>query len=452
MRMVIRASILDKINTPTKAAPLAAFRILFGLIMLFSVIRFWSNGWIKTLYLDPIMHFHYTGFSFVTVPGNWVYLLFMLAGVSAMMVAIGFKYRWSIVLFFLSFTYIELMDKTTYLNHYYFVSVISFVLIFLPAHILYSVDASQNHSIKTRWIPRWNIDLIKCLIAIVYVYAGLAKLNYDWLFRAMPLTIWLPGKLDFFFLGELMHQKWMHYLFSWAGAIYDLFIVFFLMWKRTRVFAFFAVVVFHLLTSFLFPIGMFPYIMMVSATLFFSGDWHEKQLQKLFVKLGFYSEMDDDNNTHPSKFKLDVRSIILAGFLLFQLLFPLRSYLYSGSVFWHERGYRFSWRVMLMEKTGYANYKIVNGKTGKFFYVQNEDFLTPLQQKEMSTQADFMLEYAQFLENHFSKQGHEFLEIYVDSYASLNGRKSQTFVDNDVNLLELSYRELCLKHLANLDD
>ncbi|MCG8384651.1 MAG: HTTM domain-containing protein, partial [Cytophagales bacterium] len=41
----------------TKAAPLAAFRIFFGIMMFLSIVRFWSYGWIEKLYLQPKFFF-----------------------------------------------------------------------------------------------------------------------------------------------------------------------------------------------------------------------------------------------------------------------------------------------------------------------------------------------------------------------------------------------------------
>jgi len=121
--------------------------------------------------------------------------------------------------------------------------------------------------------------------------------------------------------------------------------------------------------------------------------------------------------------------------IILQIIIPWRYLIYPGNIFWTEEGYRFSWRVMLMEKTGYAQFKIVDGKSEKSFYVQNENFLTAFQQKQMSTQPDFILEYAHYLGDHFSSQGHQNVEVYVDSYAAINGRPSQRFVDPAVNLM-----------------
>lgn len=432
-------SIQNYINQNTKAAPLAVFRILFGVLMCISLIRFWAYGWIEKLYLSPKFHFHYYSLDFVTVPGKWVYLLFIVCGIAALFVALGVQYRIAIISFFLSFTYIELMDKTTYLNHYYFISVLSFIMIWLPAHRYFSFDAARDQSLKAEYIPRWTIDVLKLMLAIVYIYAGLAKLNYDWMAKAMPLTIWLPTKMDLPLLGQLIHKQWLHFAFSWAGALYDLTIVFLLLWKRTRIFGFTLVIIFHVLTRVLFPIGMFPYIMICSSLIFFGAGFHEKILSYIssVFRISILKFQNGLKHYTPSSW-IDKRAfLVISMFMCLQIIMPWRYLAYPGNVFWTEQGYRFSWRVMLMEKTGYANFKIVNGATGKRFYVQNDDFLTSFQEKQMATQPDMMLEYAHYLGDHFTSQGHEHVEVYVESYASLNGRKSQVYIDPTLNLMEV---------------
>jgi len=426
-------------NKTTNAAPLAVFRICFGLLMLISIVRFWYNGWIEKLYLNPQFHFHYYGFEFITVPGNFTYVLFIICGLSALCFAVGYKYRFAIIVFFLSFTYIELMDKSTYLNHYYFVSVTSFILIFLPAHNYFSLDAYLRPKLRFNKIPKWTIDILKLMLCIVYIYAGLAKLNNDWLFKAMPLSLWLPAKFNLPLFGDLMQQKWLHFAFSWAGAAYDLTIPFLLMYAPTRIFAFLLVVIFHLLTALLFPIGMFPYLMIIATLLFFSISFHQSILKKISQVLHLPKQIFDNAKAlnYFNCFFGKMAFVLLCFATIFQLLFPLRFLLYPGNVLWTEQGYRFAWRVMLTEKTGAANFKIVDAITGKRFYVQNDDFLTALQEKQMSTQADFIIEYAHLLGKHFENQGHQNIEVYVESYAALNGRPSQTFVKQNVNLLNI---------------
>ena len=420
------------------ASPLIIFRIVFGFMMLYSIIRFWSKDWINTLYLQPKFHFTYYGFEWVKPLGNLTYLLFFICGLSALFVALGFKYRVAIITFFLSFTYIELMDKTTYLNHYYFISILSFLLIFLPANSSFSIDSYLKKK-SYRLVPKWSIDAIKLLVSIVYVYAGLTKINSDWLFKSMPLKIWLPSKYDLPFIGEtLMQQNWFHYAMSWSGMIYDLTIPFLLLYKKTRWFAFGLVVFFHVFTGILFPIGMFPYVMIVSSLIFFEAGFHHKIILFLIYILNYFFKLKQKivaKEIYSFKHQ-KITILVLSLFFIVQLFLPFRYALYPNELFWTEEGYRFSWRVMLMEKMGYANFKITNSKTGVFFYVDNQDFLTPLQEKQMSFQPDFILEYAHFLGDHFKSKGHKNIQVFVESYVALNGRLSQPFINKNIDLYQ----------------
>ena len=420
----------------TEASPLAVFRIFFGIMMFISIIRFWLNGWIDKLYIEPKFFFSYYGFEFVKPVGQYTYIIFFVCAIASLLVAVGYRYRLSIIFLFLSFTYIELMDKTTYLNHYYFISILSFLMIFLPASAYYSLDAKLKPNKAYQKIPKWTIDSIKLLLTIVYFYAGLAKLNSDWMLQAMPLKIWLPSKYGIPFLGSIMDYEWVHYAFSWSGAVFDLTIPFLLWNKKTRAIAFILVIIFHLLTRVLFPIGMFPYIMIVSVLIFFDNNFHNKILQWISKILRIQKERFDNQSTlnivqtKSHQFKLQ----LIVVFFVFQLLIPFRYLLYPGELFWTEEGYRFSWRVMLMEKAGNAQFKIKDSSTGKMFYVDNTQFLTSFQEKQMATQPDFILEYAHFLENYYSRKNITSPEVYVESFVALNGRRSMRFIDNEVNL------------------
>ncbi len=357
------------LNSYSQASTLSFFRLAFGLMMVFSLIRFASYNWIEEFYIIPKFHFKYFGFSWVKTLGNYTYFLFVISGITAFFVAIGYKYRIAIITFFLSFTYIELIDKTTYLNHYYFVSVISFVMIFLPANCFFSVDAYKNPKIAFQKIQSWNIDIIKFLLAIVYFYAGLAKINSDWLFSAMPLKMWLPNNSDLPIFGSLLNENWVHYAFSWTGMVYDLSIVFLLLYKRTRIFAFVLVVIFHVLTRILFPIGVFPYIMIISTLIFFDSTFHEKVLRfisKIF-KINFTVFKNERQFIENKTMFYKTKILVITLFLLFQIFFPFRYFLYRNELFWTEEGFRFSWRVMIMEKAGYTQFIVKDEISKKKF-------------------------------------------------------------------------------------
>ncbi|WP_130735834.1 HTTM domain-containing protein [Flavobacterium sp. J27] len=425
------------LNKKSETVTLAFFRLAFGLMMLFSLIRFASYGWIDKFYIQPRFHFTYYGFEWVKPWGTYTYILFFICGLAALFVAIGYRYKIAIIIFFLSFTYIELMDKTTYLNHYYFISVVSFILIFLPANANYSFDAFLNKNVKKLQIPSWNIDILKLTLAIVYFYAGLAKLNSDWLLEAMPLKIWLPNQSNTPIIGNLFHHEWVQYAFSWFGALYDLIIPFLLWNKKMRNIAFVFVVVFHVLTKILFPIGVFPYVMIISTLIFFSAGFHKRIMNHIFAafksKVGVF-EVEERNNRNEKQSLNHLKMYFLALFMVFQLLFPFRYLLYPDELFWTEEGFRFSWRVMLMEKAGYAQFYVTDATTKQKKVIDNSRFLTPFQEKQMAFQPDFILEYAHFLHNYYQKTGVNNPIVTVDSYVALNGRLSKRYIDPNIDL------------------
>jgi hypothetical protein len=427
----------------TSAAPLAVFRFALGMLLFVSIIRFWSKGWIHDLYIEPKYFFPFYGFEFVTAPGQYIYVLFAVCGLSAFLFAIGLFYRVSSIALFLTFTYIELIDKSTYLNHYYFVSMICLMMIFLPAHVCYSLDAYRKKSIAAQTIPQWCIDSLKLFVCIIYIFAGLAKVNSEWLLNAQPLRIWLPSKNDLPLIGSFFNYVWVAFVFSWAGCLYDLSIPFLLLKRSTRFFAYGAVVGFHALTAILFPIGMFPYIMVATALIFFSPDFHEKVLNT--VRSWFSQPGHPATVSRTFEYPIASRNVLIGLFILFfsiQVAMPLRYLFYPDELFWTEEGYRFSWRVMLMEKSGHAEF-IVADQDGRRAVVDNREFLTPLQEKMVSTQPDMVLQFAHILRDHYAALGWRSPEVYVDSYVVLNGRLGKPLIDP---LTDLAKQEDSFQH------
>lgn len=409
--------IMTEINKPVSITPLVRFRIVFGLLMFASLIRFWVRGWIDTVYIKPPFHFSYSGFEWVKTLGSpGMYILFLVVIVAALFIALGFFYRIAAAVFFLGFTYVELIDVTTYLNHYYFISLIAFLMIWLPANKKFSLDVYFKRTAQAEAVPAWTVGIIRFQLAVVYIFAGLAKLNYDWLIEAQPMKTWLPAKSHLPIVGSLMYKEWVAYLFSWFGAVYDLFIVFFLINKKTRPVAYFFVVVFHVATAIFFPgIGMFPYVMIASTLIFFPG----KKIE--------------GSGGVPIKYPSFI-PYALVFYAVIQILVPLRFLIYPGHLFWHEEGFRFSWRVMLMEKAGAAYFRVKEKGSGRRFEVSNSEFLTPLQEKMMSTQPDMIVKYAKYLAEVYEKRGIKDPEVSAEIYVTLNGARSRLFIDSTVNL------------------
>ena len=108
-------------NRQVDIAPLAVLRVLFGALMAFSTVRFMAKGWVTELFVTPVNFFTYYGFSWVRPLGEtgiWaVHIAMVLLSLGIML---GLAYRFSVVMFLVLFTYVELIDVTNYLNHYYF--------------------------------------------------------------------------------------------------------------------------------------------------------------------------------------------------------------------------------------------------------------------------------------------------------------------------------------------
>ena len=425
---------------PVDAGSLAVFRIVFGLLGLFIVARFFAYGWIGELYIEPAHYFTYPGFGWVKPWPEWgMYAHFAALGLLALGIAAGYRYRLCAALFFLGFTYVELLDKTSYLNHYYWAALVSLLMVFLPLHRSLSVDAWLKS--RTLWgsAPTGVVWLLRGQLAAVYVFAGMAKLNPDWLLEAQPLHIWLQDHTGLPLVGPLLGEIWTAYAFSWAGALFDLTIVGWMLWRRTRPFAYLVLAGFHLLTYLLFPqIGVFPWLMAGAALILFPPDWPRRLIGRSNRGCRLTGGSPDLSSSPPEK---ETRSWLpalaiaaVAVYVAVQVALPLRHYSYPGNVRWNEEGYRFAWRVLLTEKVGMVEYRVYDPTAGHRWRVDPEVYLTPLQAERMTTQPDMILETAHIIARDFAARGHASVQVYADVYVAMNGRKSARLVDPDADL------------------
>ena len=433
----------------TSIAPLITLRIAFGGLLLYSTLRTIQKGWVEELYIEPSFHFGFFSWLEVASP-SVMQLIFWLKAIFAAFIILGFLYRIATFGFLALFTYVELIDKTYYLNHYYLVSILCFWLLLVPANRKYSIDSVLFPKLRADDCANWQVMIFRIQLTIVYFFAGLAKVNPDWLLRAQPMATWLPHKYQIPLLGKILHLKEVAFIFSWAGCVYDLFIWLFLWAKRFRGYAYIAVLVFHFLTAILFPrIGMFPFIMITSTLVFFSADWHERWLSKLpsYRKSVSLSVSADESESESESVSVSEvlnakrRRLIAYGLGLYffiQLILPFRYLLYEGNLFWHEQGYRFSWRVMLMEKNGYTTFILRDPVTGQQAEVETDHYLTAFQLQQMKSQPDMIYEFAHHLGDEFEAKHQIKPEIYVESRMSLNGRRSQPFLDKNVDVMQLN--------------
>lgn len=416
---------ISKLRQQVSIAPLALFRILFGMMMFIATLRFMLNGWVDDLYIKPQFFFTYYALDWIKPLGaTGMYAVFILIAISALLVCFGLFYRVAIITFFVLFSYTELIDKSIYLNHYYLAALVSGLMCLLPANRFASLDVKFGLAKPLREVPYGILLVIQLQLAMVYFFAGIAKINQDWLFNAMPLKVWLPAKSDMPVIGSLLSNEVTAYLFSWCGMLFDISIAFLLFNKRTVWWAYAFILVFHIFTAVLFPgIGLFPFIMMVLTTIFLPDAFHKKILS--FIA----SNPINNIGYKPAA----ILPAFLALYFLVQVVVPFRYLLYPGKLFYTEQGYRFSWRVMLMEKTGYCTFYVKDDK-GKRQEINPAYYLTPLQQRQMNTQPDMILQFAHYLSSKVPGG-----KIYAESYVGVNGRSSTVLIDPNTDLAKVPY-------------
>ncbi|MDB4989612.1 MAG: gamma-glutamyl carboxylase, partial [Myxococcaceae bacterium] len=332
--------LLVRVGAPSDIAWLAALRVLFGLMVCVSMLRFVGFDWLEQLFLRPRFHFKYWGFSWVEpLPDCAMRGLFWGLAVLALLVAAGAAYRIAAPLLVLGFTYLQLIDVATYLNHYYLVSLLGLLLVCSPAHRAWSVDAWLRPQLASSHVPAGVQTLFRFQVGVVYTFAGLAKAHGDWLWHAQPLRIWLGSHTSMPLIGWLFTYEWTAILMSWGGFLFDTSVPWLLLWRRTRPYAYVLLLGFHLLVGQLFQIGMFPVIMITAATVFFSPSWPRRLLHRFFKRVQSSPTQTAQLSRVPN-----VIFALAAVYCLVQLVLPLRFLAYGGNVRWHEQGMRFSWR------------------------------------------------------------------------------------------------------------
>ena len=449
-------TLFDKIKTklyqPLNNSCLAYFRIIFGLVMLWEIYRYFTYGWIRKYWISPDFHFTYFGFSWVSpLPGDGMYYLFALMGFAAIGITLGLFYRLCTITFFFSFTYMFLLEQTKYLNHFYFVCLISLLMIFIPAHHRYSLDARRNPKLKTNFAPAYNLYLLRFQMGVVYLFGGIAKLNPDWL-AGQPLKMWMAKRSDYPIIGQYVDKDWFTNGMSYSGLVLDLFIVPALLYKRTRVLAYLAICFFHVSNSIIFSIGIFPWFSIGITALFFSADWPEKLIYKTRVFFNPYlSPLHNKKATKiippiPPIFTPNKIAItLIAAYAFMQIALPLRHFAYPGNPSWTEEGHLYAWHMKLRSKRGFANFYVNDLDNNITYKIKPKAYLKKWQVRKMATKPDLILQFAQHLEKVMLAKGVKNMTITVKAISRLNHHEKQYLIDPNTNLLDLE------RNLASAD-
>ncbi|MGV7221093.1 MAG: HTTM domain-containing protein [Nitrospinales bacterium] len=429
---------------PMDSSSLGMFRILFGLLMVWSTVDYYDRGWVNKFFIDRKFNFTFEWFPWVIpLPGDGMYYIFAAMALAAFFLALGLFYRLAAIVFFLTYSYVFLLDKSLYNNHYYFICLLGFLFCFINANNWMSLDNIIKkkfwHSDETRTVPFWNIFLFKAQVFIVYFYGGIAKINFDWLWGE-PVRHWLKrivNKNDLpAIIANFLESEFATFFFSYGGLIFDLSIGFLLICKKTRLLGVGLLIFFNLSNSLAFNIGVFPFLMIASTILFFEPETPRK-LAHRFFNLQEYTNLE--LASPPSKYKF-LAMIFVSIYIAIQTLIPLRHWLYEGNVSWTEEGHYFSWHMKVRDKSNCRlKFFATNPQTGETWPIAIEQHLVSKQYFRMCIRPHMIIQYAKFLGKELESAGINNPEVYVRTRVSLNFRPKQQLIDPDVNLIKADY-------------
>jgi vitamin K-dependent gamma-carboxylase len=266
-------AMVARLAAPVSIQSLAAFRIVFGALLVWDTWRFVAADRIWRYYVAPEFTFAYPGFAWVQpLPEPWIHVAWGMVGVTAFLVMVGLFYRVAIVAFTLLFTYFFLLDTAQYLNHFYMVILFAVLMCVLPAHRAFSLDAMLRPRLRSATVPYAAVFVLRAQVEIILIHAGIVKVTEDWL-KGEPLGLWLRAQADAVPMGALFAYDWVILAGSWGTILLHIVGAPLLLWERTRLPVFVVYCVFHMANAYFFNIGIFPWLTIGATLIVFAPDW-----------------------------------------------------------------------------------------------------------------------------------------------------------------------------------
>ena len=432
----------QKVQEPTDVASLVMLRIVFGLLMFIDIVRYFHIGWVSEIYAKPKFHFQYEWFWWlVPLPEDFMYLLFGILGISSILIALGLFYRLASTLFFLGYTYIFLLERTTYNNHYYLICLISFFLALAPLHKSWSLDVIRGSVQHTERFPAIWLWLFRFHMGLVYFYGGIAKFDPDWLNGRITGEL-LGAANRGTILEPLMKFDWMNHFYVWSGMIFDLVIPFLLLCKPIRLWAFLSAVLFHAHNHYVFPIGVFPSLAVALTLLYFDADFPRKilptKLRKL-IGVHYRKYVPYSDHTAVSLQNKTPRILLMFSviYIFVHILLPFRHLFTPGWTSWHEEGHYFAWRMMLRHKSTRIQFNVTHPVTGEQLYADPRDYLNHMQYTVFAGSPVMVLQFSHYLDYLVRTNGGFDPKITANVEVSINGREFKQMVDPNLDLSEI---------------
>ncbi len=389
------------LHAPVDGGSLAFFRMAMGVVMALEAYSLLVpdpvHNLVQAMYTGPHVHwnFPYHGFEWVRAWREpWMTVHCVVLGISGVFLAVGLFSRVAAALVFLTWTYVVLIESALFNNHYYLMSLLAFLLIWMPSERSASIDRwwsmRRGNPRGVAWgvVPFWTIFLLRGQLIVVYFFAGVTKINAAWLLTAAPvhsqltqphvqknLTGLLGSQLgsDAF---TLFSAQAAAFFVVYSGLLFDLTVGFLLLCRRTRILAFLLTVCFHGFNHLVLfdDIGWFPLLGVLTTTIFFDPDWPRRlfswvrrpRLAKpdfgwlaagalavplLGASLGWKLAPTAPRGRPARAARGRLAIVFVAVWLAIQVVLPLRHFAVPGDVNWTFESDRFSWRMKAVAQT-----------------------------------------------------------------------------------------------------
>lgn len=421
-------SVLGNFNKPIDSIPLAVFGILYGLVIILQVASWMKINLIQVYFVDSQYNFPYELFSFIQpLPAPVLNLLLVILMIGGLMVLLGWYYRQAIIAVTVLFSYFFLLDKSYYNNHYYLFALIGFLLCF--------VDADRRLALRktgdSPMVPRWQLWILQAQIVLVYFFAGLAKINPEWL-AGEPLRTFLQMRPESALLGDFLRSETAVYFLVYAGLIFDLFIGFLLLIRKTFWWAVAGVLIFNFTNHWLFlgDIGVFPLFMIAATTLFIPEEYYRKWFKLSKEK----KKKKVPAVTLPQISRLTLST--LGIYFMLQILLPLRHYLYPGNPEWTGEGHRFAWRMKMVNRKASVKFLFRDQENDRRYPVDLKKVLGPGQLKKMNYAPEMVVQFAHYIKKEMQAGGIQKPLIFTEYKVSWNSKPFQLQISDRLNLAE----------------
>jgi hypothetical protein len=270
MIISFKRSAKENLFQPVDALPLGIFRFLFGFLLCVEFLGL-SRKTFPHYYIEPVFHFTYPLFDLLglkPLSKSLLWLIFNALQISTVGIMLGLFTRISFLVFTSAFGYFFFLESAPYTNHYYLIFLLACLMCFGHSGSIFSVDSLINKNTRREQVGYWEVFLLRFQICVVFLFAGLAKLNADWLIYAAPLYLNLIK--HFSFLGYPLQEKWMAVVLSWGGMLSDFGLAISLFINRWHKFSFVWLCLFNGMNILFFGLGIqtFPYLMLSTYTLF----------------------------------------------------------------------------------------------------------------------------------------------------------------------------------------